>query len=171
METKQFEQCSREELEGMLTDFAKNWLAHDGLWFQAVERQSDMEIAIKLDTEAWERFTIIEAHRIMKRHGIKEGSGLDGLKKALGFRMYAVLNKQKIVHETETSFEFFMVDCRVQSARARKGMDLFPCKSVGIVEYTGFAATIDPRIKTECIGCPPDEQAGKEYYCGWRFSI
>ena len=37
LDTKQFEQCSREELEGMLSDFAKNWLAHDGLWFQAVE--------------------------------------------------------------------------------------------------------------------------------------
>ena len=82
MDTKPFEQCSREELEGMLTDFAKNWLAHDGLWFQAVERQADMEIAIKLDTEAWERFTLIEARRIMKRHNIKEGSGLEGLKKA-----------------------------------------------------------------------------------------
>jgi len=50
-------------------------------------------------------------------------------------------------------------------------MPLFPCKSVGIVEYSGFAKTIDPRIKTECIACPPDEEAGKEFYCGWRFSI
>jgi len=107
----------------------------------------------------------------MKRHNIEEGSGLDGLKKALRFRMYAVLNKQKVSNETETSFEFYMVDCRVQSARARKGMDLFPCKSVGLVEYAGFATTIDPRIRTECIGCPPDVHAGKEYYCGWRFSI
>lgn len=168
---EQLKQCSREELEGMLIDFAKNWLAHDGLWFQAVEKQSDMETAIKLDTEAWERFTKIEAHRIMKRHNIEEGSGLNGLKKALGFRMYAVLNKQEIVNETDTSFEFFMIDCRVQSARARKGMDLFPCKSVGLVEYAGFAAAIDPRIRTECIGCPPDVHAGKAYYCGWRFSV
>ena len=171
MEIEQLKQSSREELEGMLVDFAKNWLAHDGLWFQAVEKQSDMDTAIKLDTEAWERFTKIEAQRIMKRHNIEEGSGLDGLKKALRFRMYAVLNKQKVSNETETSFEFYMVDCRVQSARARKGMDLFPCKSVGLVEYAGFATTIDPRIRTECIGCPPDVHAGKEYYCGWRFSI
>ena len=171
VETIQLQNCSREQLEGMLIDFAKNWLAHDGLWFQAVEKQLDMDTAIKLDTEAWERFTRIEAQRIMKRHSIKEGSGLEGLKKALGFRMYAVLNKQEFTHETETSFEFFMIDCRVQSARARKGMDLFPCKSVGLVEYIGFAKAIDPRIKTECIGCPPDDHAGKEYYCGWRFSI
>ena len=171
MEIELLKQISREQLEGMLIDFAKNWLAHDGLWFQAVERQSDMDTAIKLDAEAWEHFTRIEAQRIMKRHSIAEGSGLEGLKQALGLRMYSFVNQQKIVNETETSFEFLMIDCRVQSARIRKGMDLFPCKSVGLVEYAGFAKAIDPRIRTECIGCPPDDHAGDEYYCGWRFSI
>ena len=161
----------RERLENMLLDFAKNWLAHDGLWFQAVEQHFGMDKAIALDTEAWAKFTVIEAKRIMALHEIPAGSGLEGLKKALGFRLYAVLNRQEIRNETERSFEFYMVDCRVQSARKRKGLPLFPCKSVGIVEYTEFARTIDERIKTECICCPPDAEAGKEHYCGWRFSI
>ena len=164
-------QPSVEVLTGMLEDFAKNWLAHDGLWFQAVEQKYGMEVAIELDTVAWERFTVIEAKRIMARHNIQENAGLEGLKKALGYRLYAVLNKQEIRNETSTSFEFYMVDCRVQSARTRKQLPLFPCKSVGLVEYAGFAKTIDPRIKTECIGCPPDPQAGKGYYCGWRFTL
>ena len=165
------ENLSRETLEKMLVDFSKNWLAHDGLWFQAAERQYGIEKAIELDTEAWKRFTVIEAKRIMALHGIEENSGLEGLKKALDFRLYAVLNEQRIENETENSFEFYMIDCRVQSARRRKNMTLFPCKSVGIVEYTGFATTIDPRIKTECIGCPPDKHAGEKYYCGWLFTI
>ena len=168
---KQIESLDKEQLLGVITDFAKNWLAHDGLWFQAVEKQYGLEKAIELDTEAWNDFTVIEARRIMKRHNIKENSGLEGLKKALGYRLYAALNIQEIRNETENSFEFYMVDCRVQSARRRKNMTLFPCKTVGVVEYSRFAETIDPRIKTECICCPPDEQAGEEYYCGWRFTI
>jgi hypothetical protein len=160
----------RETLVGMLEDFAKSWLAHDGLWFQAVEKECDMETAIKLDTEAWDTFTKIEAKRIMARHDIVENGGLEALKKALGFRLYAVLNEQTITEETETSFVFKMIDCRVQSARKRKNMALFPCKSVGVVEYTEFAKTIDPRIKTECLACPPDEQE-RDFYCGWRFWI
>ena len=161
----------RDKLEAMLVDFAKNWLTHDGLWFQAVEKQYGIDKAIELDTEAWDSFTVIEARRVMALHDIPEQAGLEGLKKALGFRLYAVLNKQEIANETETSFEFYMRDCRVQSARKRKGMTLFPCKSVGLVEYRKFAETIDSRIKTECIGCPPDENAGDKFYCGWRFSI
>ncbi len=162
---------SRELTEAMLSDFAKNWLAHDGLWFQAVEKQFGLDKAIDLDREAWEKFTVIEAKRIMARHSLPEGGALDALKKALGLRMYAFINEQEIRNESDNSFEFYMVECRVQSARRRKQMPLFPCKSVGIVEYSGFAETIDRRIKTECICCPPDESAGKEFYCGWRFSL
>ena len=158
-------------LRGMLTDFAKNWLAHDGLWFLAVEQQADMKTAIELDRQAWEKFTVIEAKRIMARHNLGENGGLDSLKQALGWRMYAFINRQEIRNETAGSFEFYMVDCRVQAARKRKELPLFPCKPVGIVEYSGFARTIDPRIKTECIACPPDAEAGSEFYCGWRFSI
>ncbi|UCD62909.1 MAG: hypothetical protein JSW34_09110 [Candidatus Zixiibacteriota bacterium] len=161
----------RETLEGMLLDFAKNWLAHDGLWFQAVEKKYGLQAAIELDREAWEKFTVIEARRIMARHGIPERGGLGALKKALGFRLYAHLNRQIIRNETGNSFEFYMVECRVQQARKRKNLPLFPCKQVGIVEYDNFAKTVDPAIRTECICCPPDPGAGDEHYCGWRFSI
>ena len=63
----------KETLIDMLEDQAKNWLAHDGLWFQAVERHFGMEEAIKLDKEAWTIFTQIEAKRIMRLHGIEPG--------------------------------------------------------------------------------------------------
>jgi len=167
---KNLNNLNKETLMGMLEDFAKNWLTHDGLWFLEVEKQSGIEQAIEADKNAWEIFTKIEAKRIMKRHNIPENCGLDALKKALGFRMYALLNEHEILEETEKSFVFRMNDCRVQSARKRKGMPDFPCKSVGIVEYREFAKTIDPRIKTTCIACPPDAHPA-EFYCVWKFEI
>ncbi len=170
MRSKDLRDIPRETLEGMLVDFAKNWLAHDGLWFQAVEREFGMEAAMKLDMQAWVKFSPLEARRIMDRHGIEPNGGLEALKKALRFRLYAVLNEQSVSEETDNSFVFKMVDCRVQSARKRKNMPLFPCKPVGVIEYTGFAKAVDPRIKVECIACPPDEDT-RDYYCGWRFFI
>ncbi|HMA84637.1 MAG TPA: DUF6125 family protein, partial [Desulfosalsimonadaceae bacterium] len=68
------------------------------------------------------------------------------------------------------SFVFQMNDCRVQAARKRKGLEDYPCKTAGLVEYTYFARSIDDRIKTECIGCPPDPHP-EEWYCAWRFYI
>jgi hypothetical protein len=161
---------SKEQLIDMLEDAAKNWLAHDGLWFQAVEGTYGLETAIQMDAEAWERFSVIETRRIMKRHGIEEGGGLTALVQALNFRLYAHINEQSTIWVNENTVRFEMNDCRVQSARKRKGLPDFPCKSVGIIEYAGFASTIDPRIKTRCIACPPDPHP-ESFFCAWEFSI
>lgn len=160
----------KETLIDLLEDAAKNWLAHDGLWFQAVETLNGMETAIQLDAEAWKRFTTIEARRIMDRHGMEQGGGLDALQEALQWRLYARLNEQSLQRIDHTTLRFEMNDCRVQSARKRKNLPDFPCKSVGLVEYSGFAETIDPRIRTRCLACPPDPHP-ENFWCAWEFTM
>ncbi len=164
------EDLSKVELLELLGDAAKNWLAHDGLWFQAVEHKFGMDAAIELDAKAWEKFTQIEAQRIMKRLNMKPDGGIPALIQALQFRLYAYINKQSIVESSDNHCIFRMESCRVQDARKRKQLPDFPCKPVGIVEYTHFAKTVDPRIETRCIACPPDPHPD-EYYCSWEFSI
>ena len=149
---------------------AKNWLVNDGVWFQAVEFDRGMTDAKRCNDSCWAQFSPYEARAIKNFLELPENPGLDGLKKALNFRMYAMINKQSIVEETDESFVFQMNDCRVQSARKRKNLDDYPCKSGGMVEYNYFARAIDPRIKTECLGCPPDQHPD-EWYCAWRFSL
>ncbi|MHA1650057.1 MAG: DUF6125 family protein [Candidatus Helarchaeota archaeon] len=166
----QLKDLTKEELVGLLEDAAKNWLAHDGLWFQAVEKKFGINEAIDCDVEAWRRFTVIEAQRIMKRHKIPKNGGIPALIKALQFRLYAFINIQEIVEVSETRCIFRMNNCRVQAARKRKNLPDFPCKPVGLVEYSNFAKTIDPRIETRCITCPPDSHP-PEYWCAWEFVL
>ena len=161
---------SREELTAMLRDAAKLWLAHDGLWFQAVERANGMESAIARDAEAWERFTVLEAQRIIKRLSLPADGGLDALARALDHRLYALLNRQESERVASDRLVFRMRECRVQAARQRKGLPDFPCKPVGLVEYAGFARTIDPRIETRCLRCPPDAHPA-DHYCAWEFTL
>ena len=63
-----------------------------------------------------------------------------------------------------------MDNCRVQSARMRKNLPDYPCKSAGLVEYARFAEGIDDRIQTECIGCPPDAHP-ESWFCAWKFTL
>jgi hypothetical protein len=167
---KKMQQYTKDELVGFLEDAARNWLAHDGLWFLAVERAYGMDKAIELDAQAWEQFTVIEARRILQRLGLEPGGGIPALKKALGYRLYAYLNEQEIEDVDERTFIFRMKDCRVQSARSRKGLPDFPCKPVGLVEYAHFARTIDSRFTTRCVACPPDSHP-PEYWCAWEFTL
>lgn len=161
---------SKEKLIEAIDAQAVNWLANDGVWFQSVERQCGLDYAKRCNDTCWSHFSPYEALRIKKLLGIPESPGLAGLKTALGFRMYAQINKQSIEEIDNTRFIFRMYDCRVQSARKRKGLPDYPCKSAGLVEYPFFASTIDRRIKTECLGCPPDHHP-KNWYCAWGFSI
>ncbi len=167
---KDLEGLTKEELIDYIEDLSKNWLAIDGTWFQAVEREFGLEKAIELDATQWKRFTIVEAKRIMRRFNIQENGGISALVKALNYRVYANINIQETVEISENRCVFRMNDCRVQSARKRRKLPDFPCKPVGIIEYEDFAKTIDPRIKTKCICCPPDQHPDN-YYCAWEFTI
>lgn len=151
-------------------DFAKRWLSHDGLWFQSVEKNHGMDAAIMNDIQAWEKQTVLEARRIMEMLNLQPGGGLDALGECLRYRMYAFLNEQEIQRPDEKTLIFSMNSCRVQAAREKKQMDFFPCKPVGMVEYGKFAETVDPRIKTRCVGCPPD-QIPPNWHCCWEFTI
>jgi len=167
---KDLEGLTKEELIDYIEDLSKNWLAIDGTWFQAIEREFGLEKAIELDAAQWKRFTIVEAKRIMRRFNIQENGGISALVKALNYRVYANINIQETVEISENRCVFRMNDCRVQSARKRRKLPDFPCKPVGIIEYEDFAKTIDPRINTKCICCPPDQHPDN-YYCAWEFTI
>jgi hypothetical protein len=52
----------------------------------------------------------------------------------------------------------------------RKGLSSFPCREVGMVEYSVFARAIDPRIQTASIACPPDPLE-RDFSCGWEFTL
>jgi hypothetical protein len=106
----------------------------------------------------------------MREFDIDPDGGLKSLEKALGYRVYARLNKQSTEWKNENTLIFTMNACRVQVARNRKGLPDFPCKQVGEIEYSYFAETIDPRIKTRCIFCPPDDHPD-DAYCRWEFTL
>jgi len=167
---KEVKDLSKDEILELLIDASKNWLTHDGLWFRAVEDKYGIEAAMELDKKAWEKFTVIEAKRIMERLHIEPGGGIPALVQALKFRLYAHINVQEVKEVSDTRCVFRMNRCRVQEARKRQGLADFPCKSIGIAEYSGFAKTIDPRIKTTCLVCPPDPHP-PDVWCSWEFKI
>lgn len=160
---------SKEELIRLIEIYSKNWLALDGVWFQSIERKDGMDAAMYHDAEAWKRFTVIEAKRIKEFLKLDEYPGLEGLAKALRLRFYANLNEDSIEIHGNTLI-YTMVKCRVQTARERKNMPFHPCKSVGILEYSGFAKVIDSRITCQCLSCYPDI-TDHHCCCKWEFTL
>jgi hypothetical protein len=161
---------SKEDLLLLIGDIAKLWLAGDGLWFQAVESSMGMRDAKLVNDACWFHFALMEAFKIRRCLRIGPDQGLKGMEQALKLRIYCNVNAHSTSWEADGSLLFTMTECRVQSARRRKGLEDYDCKSGGIVEYSQFAAGIDPRIKAECVWCPPDRIPTDEF-CKWRFRL
>jgi len=188
---------SKDQLIELIGIYSKNWLAMDGVWFQSVERKFGMDEAMFHDVEIWKRFTVTEARRIKAFLHLEEHPGLEGLATALRLRFYGSINEDSVeliyddpenAENSETSrnagtagtlikdsgvkasrLVYTMVDCRVQTARAKKGMEFHPCKPVGEVEYSGFAKEIDGRIVCRCLSCYP-EITDTGCCCKWEFT-
>ena len=169
MPNKEIEHLEKEDLLELIDIYSKNWLAMDGVWFQSVEQKFGMDEAIEHDKNAWRNFTVIEANRIKKFLYLPERPGIEGLKRALSFRIYANINEDEIIVKDNVLI-YRTLDCRVQNARKRKGMEFHPCKSVGIIEYTDFAKTIDDRFTCKAISCYPDI-TDPTCNCSWEFTL
>ena len=160
---------TKEELIELIEIYSKNWLAMYGVWFQSIEKKFGMDEAMSHDAEAWRRFTVIEARRIKKFLHLEEQAGVEGLAKALRLRFYANINQDAVEIDGNT-VTYTAIDCRVQTARKRKGMPLHPCKSVGMIEYREFAKVIDSCFTCQCVSCYPDI-TDDTCCCKWRFTL
>jgi hypothetical protein len=161
---------SKEDLLMLVADIAKTWVTGDGIWFQALESARGMETAKEVNDTCWSHFARMEAFKIRQFLGMERDGGLPALEKALKLRIYSSINSHACSWEKDGSLLFTMTECRVQSARRRKQMEDYPCKSAGMVEYVRFTEGIDPRIRVECVWCPPDRVPDQEF-CTWRFKL
>ena len=107
----------KKDLLALLDGVAINWLANDGVWFQAVEFTNGMNDAKRCNDSCWAHFSPFEAWSIKRFLNLGEQPGLEGLKKALGFRVYARINVQSFEDDGPDAFIFRMNECRVQVAR------------------------------------------------------
>ncbi|MEE0705985.1 MAG: DUF6125 family protein [Adlercreutzia sp.] len=162
------ESYTREQLIELLEITAKDLIAIDGTWFQSLEREQGMDTAMEHDRNAWKRFVPSEARRLRTFLDLDKHSGLEGLARALPLRCTSLANEWEIIWEEDGSLVFRITNCRVQNARARKGMEFHPCKSVGILEYGEFARALDGRLRCECVSCFPDI-TDETCNCAWRF--
>ena len=169
MSNRTFEELSREELLELLSLFAKCTVAIDGLWFQSLESKLGMDETMAHNNGVWEKYAVVEAHKLKKFLALPARAGIDGLRRALAYRVFYQPNQDRIEVDGNV-LTYYMETCRVQAARQRKGLPFHPCKSTGMVDFTAFSKAIDVRFQTECLSCYPD-LTDPSCACIWRFTL
>ena len=140
----------------------------DGLYFQGIEKRFGQESAREIDRESWELIARMEAKDLKKIFSY-DGS-VKGFENMLLNTSWALYQEEKKVVEREGELEFYVVKCKVQEARLKKGLGVFPCKEVRLSYLKAFADELDKNVDVDVISCPPDEKK-PDFWCGWRFSF
>ena len=109
------------DLDSLLDAVAANWLANDGVWFQAVEFTAGMNDAKRCNDSCWPISRRWRRGPSADFLNLAPDCGLQGLKQALNFRLYGKINTQSFVDEGPDRFVFRMDQCRVQAARKAQG--------------------------------------------------
>jgi hypothetical protein len=147
----------------------KNLWRIDGLYFLGIEEKFGTQAATEIDANCWKLMGKIEARELKEVLGVKEND-LSSLLKALRNTSWALHQTKKEIDVTKTSVVFRVTECRVQEARIRKGLDVFPCKQVRFGYLKSFAEELNPKIEVVCKVCPPDRKT-EDFWCEWEFKL
>lgn len=159
----------KEKLIDFLFMHIRDIFAVDGLYFLGIEKRFGTEPSVEIDQEVWEGMAVIEARRLKKTMGAS-GENIPSFMEALRSSCWSLDTEDKEIEIEEKRGVFRNRRCRVQSKRISKGLDLFPCKGVRYGWMRAFAKEFNPRIKVNCLVCPPDEHPD-DLWCEWEFVL
>jgi len=144
----------------------------DGLYFLGIEEKFGTEAATEIDANCWKILAKIEARDLKRTLGIDRVEDAETLLYLLRNTSWALYQTEKAV-EVDSSKKvggFRVVSCRVQEARLKKGLGIFPCKRVRFGYLKSFAEELNPNFEVRCRVCPPDEKP-QNYWCEWEFKL
>ncbi|MFQ5758064.1 MAG: DUF6125 family protein [Candidatus Bathyarchaeia archaeon] len=139
----------------------------DGLYFLGIEDKFGTEAATQIDARCWKTMGRIEARHLKAILKIKEidPKSLIYILRNTGWAL-DILEKETEI--TKRMAVFRVTKCRTQLTRIKKRLEVFPCKEVRFGYLRSFAQELNPKIKTICKVCPPDERP-PNLWCEWEF--
>ncbi len=169
---KRLKETDIKNLLNLLSLQIRNIWRVDGLYFQGIEKKFGVESARDIDKDVWRLLAKIEARNLKKIMGATDVNNIEVFMNLLLNTSWALYQTEKecFVSDDMKRGIFKVVSCKVQEARIKKSLDVFPCKEVRYSYLKSFAEELNPNIEVNVICCPPDKKP-LDYWCGWEFSL
>lgn len=142
----------------------------DGLYFLGIEKRFGTEAATEIDAEVWDAMAGIEAKILQKMFNVGENPDVSAIMDLLRKSSWALDQPLKTIDVNRERAVLGIDRCRTQETRTGKGLTEFPCKKVRFGYLKNFAKTLNPRVKVNCLVCPPDKHP-KDSWCKWEFTF
>jgi hypothetical protein len=141
----------------------------DGLYFLGIEKKFGTEAATEIDAGVWEVMAGTEAKSLQKMFHAGENPDVSTIMGLLLRSSWALDQPFKTVELGSNRAVLVIHRCRTQETRLSKGLCEFPCKNVRFGYLKNFAKTLNPKVKVNCLACPPDKHP-KDSWCKWEFT-
>ncbi len=142
----------------------------DGLYFLGMEEKFGTEAATEIDAGVWEIMAKIEAKSLQKMFQIGENPDITTIIELLRKSSWALDQPFKTIEVSNNRAILTIDKCRTQETRLKKGLGEFPCKKVRFGYLKNFAKTLNPKVRVNCLVCPPDKHP-KDLWCKWEFTL
>jgi len=142
----------------------------DGLYFLEIENKFGTEAATEIDAGVWTTMAGIEAKSLQRMFNVAENPDVATIMGLLRRSSWALDQPFKTITVSSKRAVLDIGRCRTQETRLSKGLGEFPCKKVRCGYLEKFAKTLNPKIKVNCLVCPPDKHP-KDLWCKWEFTI
>jgi hypothetical protein len=142
----------------------------DGLYFLGIEKKFGTEAATEIDAGVWEAMAGIEAKSLQKMFNVDENPDLGTIMDLLRKSSWALDQPFKTISMSSERAVLRIDRCRTQETRLSKGLREFPCKKVRYGYLEKFAKTLNPKVKVNCLVCPPDNHP-EDLWCTWEFTL
>lgn len=140
------------------------------MYFLGIERKFGTDAATEIDAGVWEAMATIEAKSLQKMFHVDENPSVTKIMDILRKSSWALDQPFKTVEVSSNRAVLIVNRCRTQETRLNKELDEFPCKKVRFGYLKNFAETLNPKVKVNCLICPPDEHP-KDSWCKWEFTL
>lgn len=167
---KMLETMPNNELLNFLFLQVRNLWRVDGLYFLGIERKFGTEAAAEIDAGVWEAMAAIEAKSLQKMLQTSENPTIPEIMDLLRKSSWALDQPFKTIENDNGRAVLWVKRCRTQETRLSKGLTEFPCKNVRHGYLKNFAKTLNPKVRVNCLICPPGKHP-KDSWCKWEFVL
>jgi len=165
---KELAKLAKDKIIDYCEMMANNWWNLQNNWMLNISKDYGSEIAAKYDALVFGRQAEVQAWRIKKF--LKLGDDMNSFIKAVGLSTLLANVDYDISEVNDKHCRIRVTSCSMQLARRKVGLPELPCKIAGIAANSKFALAMNPKIKTTCVICPPDEHP-ENRWCEWEFDL
>lgn len=157
-----------EKIMDLLFFQVRNLWRVDGFYFLGIEEKFGTEVATEIDANCWSSLAKIEAKELKRIFGIEKVERIATLLELLTNTSWALYQTKKEIEILEDKGIFRVSSCRIQEARLKKGLEIFPCKKVRFGYLKSFVEELSSDFEVLCKSCPPDKKR-EGFWCEWEF--